>query len=236
MWNQIEQALRDSMTRVMTQIAKLLPGVLAFIVALLIFLVLAWLFAALVRGILKATKFDERVGRGASGSIAELSPEHTPTVLMARLVFWGFVVLGVLVGLSAFGASSAAPGVAEYVFAYVPRIVGAAILLFVGNILARFLSRSVLIAAVNLNLHYARLLAIGVKWLVLVLTAAMILDHLAVGGEIVDLAFGILFGGIVLALALAVGLGSRDLVSRSLEREAVKSADVQPEEQKVRHF
>lgn len=235
MWNQIEQALQDSMERVMTQIAKLLPGILAFIVALLIFLVLAWLFAALTRWVLTAMKFDERVGR-ASGSIAELSPQHTPTMLIARLVFWGFVVLGVLVGLSAFEASSAAPGVAVFVFTYVPHLISAAVLLFVGSVLARFLSRSVLIGAVNLNLHYARLLALGVKWLVLVLTAAMVLDHLNIAGSIVDLAFGILFGGIVLALALAVGLGSRELVSRSLEREAVKSGDVQPEEQRVRHF
>jgi Mechanosensitive ion channel, conserved TM helix len=235
MWNHIEQALHDSMGRVTTKIATLLPGILAFIAALLIFLVLAWLFAAAVRRVLQAVKFDERVGR-ASGSIAELSPEHTPTFLVTRLVFWGFVVLGVLVGLSVFDASSAEPGVAAYVFAYVPRLVGAAILLFVGNVVARFLSRSVLITAVNLNLHYARLLGTGVKWLVMVLTAAMVLDHLRIGGEIVDLAFGILFGGIVLALALAVGLGSRDLVSRSLEREAGKSADVQPEEQRVRHF
>lgn len=235
MWNHIEQALHDSMGRVTTKVATMLPGILAFIVALLIFLVLAWIFAAVVRRVLLAVKFDERVGRG-SGSIAELSPAHTPTVLMTRLVFWGFVVLGVLVGLSAFEASSAEPGIAAHVFAYVPRIIGAAILLFVGSVLARFLSRSVLITAVNLNLHYARLLATGVKWLVLVLTAAMVLDHLDIGGEIVDLAFGILFGGIVLALALAVGLGSRDLVSRSLERETAKPTEVQPEEHRLRHF
>jgi len=235
MWEHIEQALQDSMTRVMTQIAKLLPAVLAFIVALLIFLILGWLFAALLRRILAAIKFDERIGR-ASGSIAELSPEHTPTMVLARVVFWGFVVVGVLVGLSAIEASSAEPGVAAYVFSYVPHLIGAAVLLFVGNILARFLSRSVLITAVNLNLHYARLLATGVKWLVLVLTAAMVLDHLNIGGAIVDLAFGILFGGIVLALALAVGLGTRDLVSRSLEREAVKPAEAQPEDHRLRHF
>lgn len=235
MWNHVEQALHDSMARVMTKVATLLPGVLAFIVALLIFLVLAWIFAAIARRILIALKFDERIGR-ASGSIAELSPQHTPTVLLTRLVFWGFVVIGVLVGLSAFEASSTEPGAVAIVFAYVPRLVGAAILLFAGSVLARFLSRSVLITAVNLNLHYARLLATGVKWMVLVLTAAMVLDHLSIGGEIVDLAFGILFGGIVLALALAVGLGSRDLVSRSLEREAARPIEVQPEEQKLRHF
>ena len=86
-----------------------------------------------------------------------------------------------------------------------------------GTLIARFLSRSVLISAVNAQLQYARILSLGVKWLVLVLTAAMVLDHLEIGGAIVAEAFGILFGGIVLTLALAVGLGSRDIVSRSLE-------------------
>jgi hypothetical protein len=63
----------------------------------------------------------------------------------------------------------------------------------------------------------------------------MVLDHLALGGEIVELGFGILFGGIVLALALAVGLGSRDLVSRSLEREAARPVEV-PQPEKIHHF
>lgn len=235
MWNHVVEALHDSMGRVAARIAQLLPGVLAFIVALIIFFILAWIFSALVRWLLKAVNFDERVGRN-SGSIAEISPTHTPTVLATRVVYWAFVLVGVVVGLSAFEASSAQPGLAAWVLAYVPRVVGAAILLFVGTVLARFLSRSVLITAVNLNLHYARLLATGVKWMVLVLTAAMVLDHLAIAGAIVDLAFGILFGGIVLALSLAVGLGSRDLVSRSLEREAIRPTEDQPEEPRLRHF
>src|SRR5580698_1592361 len=234
MWDQIEQSLRDSMARVTTKIATLLPGILAFIVALLIFLALAWLFAALLKRLLVALKFDERFSRETS-AISEWSPTHTPTVLATRAVFWAFVIAGVLVGVSAFEAASSESVMSEYMFSFVPHIIGAAILLFAGNVVARFLSRSVLITAVNLNLHYARLLATGVKWLVLVLTAAMVLDHLSIGGQIVDLAFGILFGGIVLALALAVGLGSRDLVSRSLEREAVKPAEPQPEE-RLHHF
>jgi hypothetical protein len=58
-----------------------------------------------------------------------------------------------------------------------------------------------------------------------VLTAAMVLDHLQIGGNVVELAFGILFGGIVLTLALAIGLGSRDLVSRSLESRVERPAE-----------
>lgn len=235
MWKHIEQALHDSMGRVMTKLATLLPGILAFVIALLIFMVLGWLIAMAVRGVLRMLKFDDRVGRG-SGSIAELSPAHTPTMLVGRLVYWVFVIIGVVVGLSAFEASPAEPGMGAYVLAYVPRVVGAAVLLFVGTVLARFLSRSMLVTAVNLNLHYARLLATGVKWMVLVLTAAMVLDHLAIGGAIVDLAFGILFGGIVFSLSLAVGLGSRDLVSRSLEREAGRAAEATQQEERLHHF
>jgi len=127
--------------------------------------------------------------------------------------------------------------------------VGAIFLLFVGNLVARFLARSVLIGAVNAQLQYARFLSLGVKWLVLVLTAAMILDHLQIGGAVVELAFGILFGGIVLTLALAVGLGSRDLVSRSLESHVERTGDhssdrtvathkvpATPPGEQVRHF
>ena len=234
MWNQVLQSLHDSMARVTSRIAMLLPGILAFIVVILFFLGIAWLLARLVRVFLEAIRFDERRGHGAN-AIAEWSPTYTPTVLITRIVFWCIILLGFLVGLEAFGASSDTI-ISGKLLAYLPNIVGAVVLLILGNIIARFLSRSVLIGSVNMNLQYARLLSQGVKWLVLVLTMAMVLDHLQIGGAIVDLAFGILFGGIVLGLALAVGLGSRDLVSRSLEREAARpNADTVAEEH-IRHF
>ena len=234
MWDQIEQSLHQSMQRVFTKIAMLLPGILAFIVVLLIFFALAALFTYIVRRILIWSRFDERLNERTT-SVAEWSPSRSPTLLIGRIVFWSFLLAGVLLGLSAFEAASTDSVLAGYVFAYLPRIIGAVILLFLGNLVARFLSRSVLIGAVNMNLHYARLLASGVKWLVLVLTTAMVLDHLAIAGGIVDMAFGILFGGIVLAMALAVGLGSRDLVSRSIEREVSRPQDPAHEE-KLHHF
>jgi len=126
--------------------------------------------------------------------------------------------MGLVIGVAAFTSGYADSEVMDAsLFPYVARVVGAALLLLAGTVTARFLSRSVLIGAVNMNLHYARLLSQGVKWLVLVMTAAMVLDHLAIGGAIVELAFGIIFGGIVLTLALAIGLGSRGVVSRSFE-------------------
>jgi hypothetical protein len=64
----------------------------------------------------------------------------------------------------------------------------------------------------------------------------MALEHLGIGGQIVRLGFGILFGGIVLALALAVGLGSKDMVSRSLERQTGKSVEEEESAGRFHHL
>ncbi|HEY3988141.1 MAG TPA: hypothetical protein VGM02_02500 [Acidobacteriaceae bacterium] len=235
MWKQVGGTLSNSMAQAMGRFASLLPGILAFLLALVLFSLIGGALAWIVRRTLVSLHFDERLGRGTE-AVTEWSPHQTPATLVGRLVFWVFVVTGIAVGADAFGASSQS-SIAEGLLAYLPRLIGAGIILLVGNIVARFLSRGVLIGAVNMNLQYARLLSLGVKWLVLVLTAAMALDHLQIGQKIVDIAFGILFGGIVLSLALSVGLGSRDLVSRSIERETSRAtASPEHEEEPLRHF
>jgi Conserved TM helix len=226
MWNQVRQALNESSVRVIKQVANLLPGIAALIVALAVSGFLAWIIASVVRHSLRRLNFDDRVGTWGLQSLADWSPSNTPTTVVTRAVWWIIMLLGLLIGISAFDATLTSKFV-EHVFSYLPNVLAALILLIGGTFAARFLSRSVLIGAVNMNLQYARLLSVGVKWMVLVLTWTMVLDHLAIGGRIVFLAFTILFGGIVLALSLAVGLGSKDLVSRSLEREASRASEME---------
>ncbi|MFZ1937737.1 MAG: hypothetical protein WBE56_22660 [Terracidiphilus sp.] len=214
-WHHMSEALHQSLYRVLTLLIAVLPGILAFFVALLVFALAGMLISWVLRRCLTWAKFDLRVAR-KSGT--DWAPTNSPTEIAARASFWICVLLGLVIGVSAFDTSYATGAPLPIsLLPYLTHAVGAALLLIAGVVVARFLARSVLISAVNAQLQYARILSLGVKWLVLVLTAAMVLDHLEIGGNIVELAFGILFGGIVLTLALAVGLGSRDLVSRSLE-------------------
>ncbi|MGH9606727.1 MAG: hypothetical protein ACRD3N_13640 [Terracidiphilus sp.] len=241
LWRHMSDALHQSLDRVLSLLIAILPGIVAFFIALGIFTLIGIVFSAILRRGLSLAKFDDRMAR-YRGS-ADWTPLTSPTAMAGRAAFWGCVLIGLLIGISAFDTSYAsAAALPISLLPYFTRIVGAAFLLIVGTIVARFLARSVLIGAVNANLQYARFLSLGVKWLVLVLTAAMALDHLEIGGAIVELAFSILFGGIVLALALAVGLGSRELVSRSLESHAERTADQNPEHappnagESIRHF
>lgn len=226
-WEHMGVALHASVYRVLSFFTSLLPGLLALILAIAIMTAIGALLSLLLRRILTAVKFDERIASNRaidiSSSIQDWAPSHSPTMLVARTGFWLCVLLGFVIGISAFDASySSTTQMSAFLLPYLTHSVGAVVLLIVGNIIARFLARSVLIGAVNAKLTYARFLSLGVKWMVLVLTAAMVLDHLGIGGNIIELAFGILFGGIVLTLSLAVGLGSKEVVSRSLERTADK--------------
>src|SRR5579875_1371977 len=246
MGQQVEIALQNSMERVIDVLVGFLPGLLAFLVAVLVLTLVGWLLAWLVRRILMSARFDERMAAreraGSSSALSEFAPSNSPTLLFSRGIFWICVLAGIAVGITALNAVyGASAQMSLFLLPYLTHTVGAVLIFLIGSLLARFLSRSVLISAVNAQLQYARFLSLGVKWLVLVLTAAMVLDHLQVGGMIVELAFGILFGGIVLTLALAVGLGSRDLVSRSLESHAERASEQSPENaaaggDPIRHF
>jgi hypothetical protein len=233
MWQQVRFALSDSTHRVLVKLASFLPGLLAMLVAVLLLAFVGALLAWLLRRILHALRFDERLSRSTvfagNAGIQNWSLSHSPSVLLARVVFFGCVILGCIVGISALDAAySNNSETSQLLLPYLTHGIGAIVIFLAGNLIARFLSRSVLIGAVNAGLHYARMLSEGVKWLVLTLTAAMVLDHLEIGGTVVDLAFGILFGGIVLTLSLAVGLGSRELVRSSIERTTERAPDAPP--------
>lgn len=229
MWDQVKQALDQSVKGFVTRLASLLPGFVALILALLICLPLAWIAAVIVRRLLAGMRFDERLARWGLSSIAEWSPRKSPALLVSGAVACAIIASGLLIGIAAFDSDMTSLLVRS-VFAYVPNLMGAVLVLVVGTVVARFLARSVLIGAVNLGLEYAHLLSVGVKWLVIVLAVAMALEHLKIAVGIVELAFGILFGGIVLALALAVGFGSKDLVTKTLERDTRKTPPESVEE------
>ena len=236
MWQQIEFALHESIARVLTKVATLLPAMLALVLAVLLACLFGAVLSYALRRILTAIHFDESVRKGRTGGQMEWAFMQSPSLAIARIAFWGCVVVGLIIGVAAFASGYAnSDAMAASLLPYIARVVDAVLLLLAGTIAARFLARSVLIGAVNMNLHYARLLSQGVKWLVLILTAAMVLDHLAIGGVIVELAFGILFGGIVLTLALAVGLGSSGMVSRTFEHDSSQTAE-QSTKPRVAHF
>jgi hypothetical protein len=233
MRDEVNEILRQTVARITAALANFVPGLLAFVMILVLAIIVAFVLRTVIRRSLQRIGFDSRMEHWGFSAVHEWSPARSPTLLIAQASFLTVLLMGVLTGVSALDSNLTSMLIVQ-LFSYVPHVVAAFVILVLGAVVSRFLARSVLITAVNMQIQSARLLSLGVKWLVIVLTVAIALDHLKIGGMVVQLSFAILFGGIVLALALAVGLGSKEMVSRSWERQTDKM-EREPEEQ-FRHL
>lgn len=239
MWQQIETVFDATFDRIQATLANLLPGVLATILILVVAYVIAVVVRSILRRSLARVGFDRRARALGLTPGTDWGPGHAPSVLVARAVYWLVVLVGIALGLDVLGSSTTS-ALGLSLLAYLPRLVVGLLIFFVGVGAARFLERNVLIGAVNMQLQGARLISLGVKWIVLVFSTALSLNHLEIGGILVPIGFSILVGGIVLTVALAVGLGSRDAVRDSISRrmhpvERLPAED-QEEEDSIQHL
>ncbi|HEU4383198.1 MAG TPA: hypothetical protein VFR85_06790 [Anaeromyxobacteraceae bacterium] len=237
MWERTKTILAGSLERSFESVLAVLPGLMAMTLVMALSLVAALAVRLGVRRALTGLSFDRRCRQWGFEGLLDWSPGGSPTALLSRLGFWLVLLLGAGLALGALGGATAEVMARKLIY-WLPNVAAAGVIFVVGLFAARFLERGVLVSAVNLHVRSGRLLALGARWLVVVLAAAMALEHVGIGGTILTLSFGILFGGIVLALALAVGLGSREAVSRTWERRARESEprpDEEPEEE-VRHL
>ena len=218
MWAQIDRILREATNQIADQVANFLPGLLVALLLVLATVIVAVLVRALLVRALRGLEFDQWAERTGLVALVGRPVATSPSNGLAQVVYWTILFMGLLVSLTALNATIPSQ-FALSVFEYIPNVLAGLMIFVVGTIAARFLARSVLIGAVNMGMQSARLLSLGVKWLVQLVAVAMTLDHLGIGRNVLLLAFGILFGGVVLAAALAVGLGARDAVKEALARQ-----------------
>ena len=195
------------------------------LLAMLSVVVAGWLVAAVARAVvgralgwLRVSRLAERTGAAELLRKAELPPAER---LAASAVFWVLFLGFLLAGLDALGFNTLQSLRSELLL-LVPRLVGALAILAVGLVLANVVWRVVLLAAVNAGWPSARLVGGAIYFLLLTVAAAMALDHVGLARPIVLTAFAIVVGAVMLALAIAVGVGSGPLVRRLLEERLVR--------------
>jgi len=216
MWQDTKRNFLEATGRVVDAVARLLPSALAMILIFALSVLIAFVVRTVVRRTCERLNVDRWLREWGIASPARPGREG-PSVFVSRVALWTVLVLGFFLGLSALDTPAAA-GLSLRLLEYAPRAIVALAIVAAGLAAARVVERNVLIGAVNMGLQSARLLALGARWLVVLFVLALGLEHAGVGAALVTVCFGVLFGGIVLALALAVGLGARDLVARSLDR------------------
>jgi small-conductance mechanosensitive channel len=222
--------LEQAYNNLVHMISDFLPRLVVMLIIIALGLLVALLLKYILRAVLRLTKLDRVSEEAGASRILRIAHLPSMSVLLDRSVFWitwfGFI----LVGLSVLNVAGLQGQIAR-LLQFLPELFIGFLILFFGLMTANFLSRGVLLAAVNAGLPSPRILSWSVRFIILILALSMTLDELGVARQTVIAAFSIILGAVMLGLAIAFGLGGQDLARKSLERylgNAKKETDKEP--------
>src|SRR3954463_9468294 len=236
----VGQRLQDSFAQIFGQIV---PALLGSGIIIFAGYLLAKALEKLTERGLKKIGLNRMLQRGGVIQAVERSGTHVnPTRIIANLVFW-FVMFAIIVlAANVLGLDTLA-NVMGTLVSYIPSVIAAVVIILVGIVLGGFVEG--FIAASAGAVHGGRSLARIGRASVILLAVFMALQELGIATEIVTTAFAILFGAIALAMALAFGLGNRELAGeitrewyqryrrereQTLERERLEDEEMEAED------
>jgi hypothetical protein len=202
----------------LVQIGQFMPRLGVALVILLV----GWLVAkaarfAVNRG-LRAINFHILTERaGIDRFLANGGLTGDSISIFAGLAYWSMLLLALLVAFNSLGLDYATDVVRQIVL-FVPKVFVALLVIAFGAYFARFVRDTVQAYLRNVGVSDAGLLGHLAQYAIVGFVVLIAIDQLDIGGRLVQTTFLIVLAGVVLALALAFGLGGRERAAALLER------------------
>jgi hypothetical protein len=192
------------------------------LIGAIIIFVVGWIIARFVKigveKLLKLVRFDKGTEKtGVREFLKKGDIVKAPSEIIGSLVYWFIMILVIIASMDALGLPIVS-GLLDSIFLYIPNVVAAIIVLLLGFLMGNLLSAVVRTAASNAGLKNAEGLGKLALYAIVFFSGAIALIQLGIGEDIVVSAFGLVFGAAALALALAFGLGGRDVAAEYLKR------------------
>lgn len=197
-------------------IARFSPAVPTFAAALLLLLAgmfLARAVRALIEGALGAVRLDEHTARvGINEVLLRMGLGKSPTFALAFVAYW-FVLFIFIVSAANAVNMTVVSELLERFLRFLPQLVAAVLILFGGLLFGRLVG-SVLKNAAQANaIRGGAVVAVAAQTVSVSAAGVTALEQLGVRPQILVPGVQILFGSMGLALAIAVGLGAKDLAA-----------------------
>lgn len=193
---------------------EFLPQLVGAIILLLIGYIVAKVIEVAVRKLLMAVSFDDMLVNSPAGSVIQRVFD-SPAQFTSSLSFWLVFLGGVSLAISALEINSLNNFMAA-IYSYLPHVIAAVIIFLVAST-----ASAASVALINRVLGkspLSRTASTVAPALIMSVAVFMILNELMIAEEIVMITYTAIIGAVALGLALAFGLGGRDVASRLLEQ------------------
>ncbi len=188
----------------------------------IVVLIAGWLIAKAVRfavvKALRALNFHILTERaGVDGFLQQGGSETDTTELFALLVYWVVILAALIVAFNGLGLHQVTDLLTRALL-FLPKLLLGLLVIIVGSYFAGFVGKAVQRSLHNAGISDGELLGRIAKYAIVVFMVLIAVDHIEVGGGLVQDTFLILLAGVVLALALAFGIGGREWAAHLLQR------------------
>jgi hypothetical protein len=201
-----------------TKVGAFLPNLFVAVAILVVGWIGCNIVKKIVVRILRLCQLDSLAEKGGvSGMLTRGGIQQTFTEILGLIIFWFLFLIVIVATLDTVGL----PVVTEAlnsIFLYLPKIVAAIILLILGLYLASFIETVTRTSCANAGLQQAESIGRVAYYGTAIFVIAAILEILGIASEIVRTGFILVFGSICVALAIAFGIGGRDIAARYLEK------------------
>lgn len=227
MWQSFLGELTRAINEIVTGFARFVPRFLEMLALVLVGWIIAFVLRVVVRSVLRIARFDKLSEHTGAAQILRRAALPTPSEVLARFVFWVAWLGFILVGISVLPVPWLGENISN-LFVFLPRLIAAFFILFFGLLAATFFSRAALLSAVNADLPSPGLISQTLRVMMILFVISMTFEVVGIGSRTVLIAFALAFGALVFGLALAFGLGGKDLARKYLEKRFAR--DHYPEE------
>ena len=210
-WNIV---IMDSVREMLTRVGVFIPR----LIGVLLILIIGWLIAKLIElvivRVLKLIRLDTLSERsGTSNFLAKGGIKYTLSELLGVLAYWTAMLIVIMTALNALQWTVAAQ-LLNKVVAFIPNIIVAVFVLVIGMFVSAVLAGVVRTAASNAGIKQARLLGQITQVVVVIFAVVIALEQLNIGKIIIASAVQIILAAIGLGLAIAFGVGCKDIAGK----------------------
>lgn len=213
-WNMV---VMEPVREVLTRVAGFLPK----LIGVLIILIVGWIIAGLLRSlaikVLKLIQLDTASEKSGLGDVLRRGGiRQTLSEVIGLLIYWLIMLLVFMTALNALGMTVAA-ALLDKVILYIPNVIAAVFILSLGIFFASMIGTIVRTASSNAGIGQAKFLGQLTQIVIMIFAAVITLEQLNIASSILNLAINIILASMGLALAIAIGLGSKDIAGKMMQ-------------------
>ncbi len=209
---------------VMTPVAEMLgriAGFLPTLLGVLIILIVGWIIAGMLKSlvvkVLKLIQLDTASEKAGLGDVLRRGGiRQTLSELIGVLIYWLIMLMVFMTALNALGMTVAA-SLLDKVILYIPNVIAAVFILALGIFFSSMIGTIVRTASSNAGITQAKFLGQLTQTLIMIFASIITLEQLNIASSVLNFAINIILASFGLALAIAVGLGSKDIAGKMIQ-------------------